>query len=210
MSWLRRRAELAAEGNAPALPVAAMRAEAGGSAAPEPGRTESVTEFLARAPHEFLLSRAFSGPLAGLCECKLAQARPVHGQDQDRAMPDTAARLAGIAAQVRPEGDWRHREAPAGAGPVMSEGGWLADGPGGDPRQEAEAGPGTVPLDKPEPLPGGVIGYVVALKGVSRDALADADLRPTLKEARADAMAIGKRPGWSGRAFACEVRAAEK
>jgi hypothetical protein len=39
------------------------------------------------------------------------------------------------------------------AGSVMSEGGWLTDGPGPEPD--------TTPLRKPEPLPDGVAGYVV-------------------------------------------------
>jgi hypothetical protein len=89
------------------------------------------------------------------------------------------------------------------AGSVLPEGGWLA-------RQAPEPDGAAVPEDVPEPLPDGVLGYVVVLRGLARDGLADSDLRRTLEEAEADARGHGRRPGWAGRALACEVRAVER
>jgi len=75
-----------------------------------------------------------------------------------------------------------------------------------DPHEDPE--PATVPLRKAGPLPDGVLGYVVVLRGESRDVLADSDLRRSLEAAQADAAVHGKRAGWAGRAVACEVRLA--
>lgn len=66
--------------------------------------------------------------------------------------------------------------------------------------------PETTPVPKPPPLPDGVIGYIVVLRGESGDQPADADMKRTFAAADAEAALHGRRPGWAGRVAVGEVR----
>lgn len=214
-----------------------------------PGRSESVREFLARTPHLPVTDLlAVAEPLD--CVCGELRAAAIHGQGHGRPMLDAVAYLATFAAELEagrpagpwnpdgaheyteddeqagicecgsPQGNWKHREVPAGAGSVTSDGGWLSGsmadgttvtGPLSDAESAhsplvsaicAELYPEAAP---PAPVPESILGYVVVLRGLARDGLADADLRRTLEAALSDAAGHGRRPGWNGRADACQV-----
>ncbi len=119
---------------------------------PEPGRSESVREFLLRTPHGFELDlQAHGGPGIRVCACGMWPGAVIH---HGETLMSTRAYLEGIRREMEPAGP--------GEGPAEA----LPDREREAPEEEAagEDSPETMPIRKPEPLPDGVLGYSVATR----------------------------------------------